>query len=297
MFPEASSCFIKAAEAAQKAKDTHTEASMYVEAGNCVRRYSVAAAAPVFEKGIKLLLAANRVAAAAKVHRQLAEDWEAAGDAAAAAANFLAAAELFDSDEFSKTQYSHCICKYAELVVWGAEAPAAAAAAAAAPAAAAAAAPAAAAAAAATLEKAAKIFETEGYKASQNNLLQFGAKDLFLNSLLLLLAAAAAREELVDLQLALARYRDCNAHFAASREQQLLQQLLAAAEDRDPAAFAAAVEDFDKVSRLSPWRVHFLLKAKQQIEQQQQQQQQQQQARGAPHMLPAVGDDGELDLS
>ncbi|OEH74108.1 beta-soluble NSF attachment protein [Cyclospora cayetanensis] len=274
VFPEAASCYIKAAEAANKAKDTHTEATLYVEAGNCMRRYSLADSVPVFSKGISVLLASGRLAAAGKIHRQLAEEYEATGDRPAAAIHYLKASELFETDEFSKTQYSHCICKYAELLAWGGDDPSK---------------PQNLQQTAQTLETAAKIFETEGYKVSQNNLLQYGAKDLFLKALLLRLSIPRYDPgDFVDLQLALGRYGERNPHFATSREAQLLKQLIAASEERDSDAFAAAVEAFDSITRLDPWKVHFLLKAKSLLGGDGVT------AQGAPVQL---GEDGEIDLS
>ncbi|KAL8274214.1 hypothetical protein Esti_001899 [Eimeria stiedai] len=274
VFPEAATCYLKAAEAANKARDAHTEATLYVEAGNCMRRHSLPDAVPFFLKGVSVLLATGRLAAAAKIHRQLAEEYENMGDREAAATHFLKASELFETDEFSKTQYSHCICKYAELLAWGGDDPSRSRGSDA---------------AAETLETAAKIFESEGYKASQNNLLQYGAKDLFFKALLLRLATPRHDPgEVVDLQLALGRYGERNPHFSSSREAQLVKQLVAAAEERDSDAFAAAVEAYDSITRLDPWKVHFLLKAKALLG-----------GEGADAMQPPVklGSDGEVDLS
>ncbi|KAL8448510.1 hypothetical protein Emed_003690 [Eimeria media] len=274
VFPEAASCYLKAAEAANKARDTHTEATLYVEAANCMRRHSLPDAVPLFMKGVSVLLATGRLAAAAKIHRQLAEEYENLGDREAAATHFLKASELFETDEFSKTQYSHCICRYAELLAWGGDDPSRSRGAEA---------------AAETLETAARIFEAEGYKASQNNLLQYGAKDLFFKALLLRLAIPRQDPgEVVDLQLALGRYGERNPHFASSREAQMIKQLVAAAEERDSDAFAAAVESYDSITRLDPWKVHFLLKAKALLG-----------GDGADAMQQPVrlGSDGEVDLS
>lgn len=239
-----------------------------------MRRYSLSDSVPVFSKGISVLLASGRLAAAAKIHRQLAEEFEGIGDREAAASHYLKASELFETDEFSKTQYSHCICKYAELLAWGGDDPARVRSPER---------------TAESLETAAKIFESEGYKASQNNLLQYGAKDLFFKALLLRLALPRHDPgEFIDLQLALGRYGERNPHFATSREAQLLKQLIAAAEERDTDAFAMAVEEFDAVTRLDPWKVHFLLKAKSLLG-----------GEGAEaHQTPVrLGDDGEVDLS
>ncbi|KAL8426059.1 hypothetical protein Efla_001977 [Eimeria flavescens] len=253
---------------------TQAQATMYVEAGNCVRRYSLTESVPVFAKGVSVLLATGRLAAAAKVHRQLAEEFEAAGDRETAAGEYLKAAELFETDEFSKTQYSHCICKHAELLAWGGGGEGGGRSAAA---------------AADTLEAAARIFEAEAYKASQNNLLQYGAKELFLKALLLRLAIPRQDPaEYIDLQLALGRYGERNPHFSGTREAQLVKQLVAAAEERDSDAFAAAVEAFDSITRLDPWKVHFLLKAKALLEPD----------GNAGSQAPVrLGSDGEVDLS
>ena len=117
----------------------------------------------------------------------------------------------------------------------------------------------------------------------------------------MLLQLAAPREEaggaLSDIYLLLSRYKEANAHFACSREQQLIEQLLAAAEERDTDAFAAAVAAYDNINKLSPWRVHMLLHIKNSVASTDEQRAAAAAAAAAATHKPTVGVDGEVDLS
>lgn len=218
------------------------EASLFTEAGNCARRISLPEGAAVSRKAVAVLIRSGRLAAAAKILKTLAEEFEAAQEKEQAAQLYAEAARLFETDEYSSSQRSACICKYAELLAAGAAEGSLS--------------------ERARLEKAAKLFEEEGFKASQNSLLQFGAKDLFFKALLARMAATGGGEDLVDLQLCLTRYSERNSHFTSSREAKLLRQLLEALGERDEEAFTQAVQQYDAITRLDPWKVNLLLKLK-----------------------------------
>ena len=61
-------------------------------------------------------------------------------------------------------------------------------------------------------------------------------------------------------------YLSIDGSFGNSREFKLLDALLQALEEQDADAFAAAVEEFERINRLDDWKVALLYKAKQLVE-------------------------------
>ncbi|RQX71727.1 soluble NSF attachment protein [Toxoplasma gondii CAST] len=109
-----------------------------------------------------------------------------------------------------------------------------------------------------------------------------GAKDFYLKALVLLLSSGDA----VSAQIALERYVARDPRFEGSREGRLATALVAAMQEGDAEAFTAALDDFDRISKLDPWKIHFLLKAKRRLMHGDE---------GGDHV--GIGDDGEVDLS
>merc|ERR1712217_2093 len=95
------------------------------------------------------------------------------------------------------------------------------------------------------LQESIKIFESEGEKALQNNLLQYNAKDHFLRAGILHLCGGDS----VTVNLAVEKYRSLDPRFAGSREGDLLAGLAEAFENQDADAFVDKLADFDQVSR------------------------------------------------
>lgn len=164
------------------------------------------------------------------------------------------AAETYELDDYGKSAFSQCRCKYAEYAAKNEDA----------------------------LHEAVQIFEQEGDKATRNNLLQFSAKDFYLKALVLLLSSGDA----VSAHIALERYMGRDPRFEGSREGRLATALVAAMQEGDVDAFTAALDDFDRISKLDPWKIHFLLKAKRRLMHDEGE---------GEHVV--IGDDGEVDLS
>merc|ERR1712217_302945 len=83
------------------------------------------------------------------------------------------------------------------------------------------------------IQEAINIFETEGQKALQNQLLQYGAKDHFLCAGILYLAQGDS----VTVNLAVEKYVTLDPRFEGSREGQLLINLAEALEGKDTEKF------------------------------------------------------------
>lgn len=112
-----------------------------------------------------------------------------------------------------------------------------------------------------------------------------GAKDFYLKALVLLLASGDA----VSAKIALERYMARDPRLEGSREGRLASSLVEAMSEGDAEAFTAAIEEYDRISKLDPWKIHFLLRAKRKLLHGD--------AGGEGAGGAVVGEDGEVDLS
>eukprot|EP01057_Protomagalhaensia_wolfi_P001755 Protomagalhaensia_wolfi_Nauph_80__1754@NODE_2093_length_1215_cov_51_394558_g1634_i0_p1_GENE_NODE_2093_length_1215_cov_51_394558_g1634_i0NODE_2093_length_1215_cov_51_394558_g1634_i0_p1_ORF_typecomplete_len180_score44_48SNAP/PF14938_6/5_4e21ANAPC3/PF12895_7/0_0051ANAPC3/PF12895_7/2_5e03ANAPC3/PF12895_7/1_2e03TPR_6/PF13174_6/1_2TPR_6/PF13174_6/84TPR_19/PF14559_6/8_8e03TPR_19/PF14559_6/3_7TPR_19/PF14559_6/1_1e02TPR_7/PF13176_6/2_6e02TPR_7/PF13176_6/0_19TPR_7/PF13176_6/1_5e04TPR_11/PF13414_6/5_2e03TP len=140
------------------------------------------------------------------------------------------AADWFELDEYGKSNCSQCIVKYADLVskLEG------------------------------KYDEAIKIYEAEGTKAVKNTLIQFGAKEHFFKAGLLQMAKGDA----ITASVACDRYEQADPRFSGSREGQLLKVLCKHYEADNLDEFIDAIAEYDRLSRLDPWKVFFLTKIK-----------------------------------
>lgn len=227
---KAAETFARAAHACEKAGDTTRQASLLVDAGHCAKKYSSQGAAKWYTAAGDIYNHAGRFGQSAKMMKSIADLFEEEADQYQAMTYYKKASEFFDMDEYGKSQYTACILKYAELTSQLQN----------------------------NLSEAIKIFETEGEKALRNSLMQFGAKDHFFKAGILRLAQG----DMVDVKIAIKKYEELDPRFASSREGKLFRNLVAALDEGNQDQFVAAIQDYDNVTRLDPWRVHFLYKVK-----------------------------------
>jgi alpha-soluble NSF attachment protein len=145
------------------------------------------------------------------------------------------AAEMFELDDHGKSNLSKCMHKVALFAAKDGD-----------------------------LEEAIKIFENEGVKATQNSMLQYGAKEHFLNAGILHLVGGDS----VTVNIALERYQGLDPRFESSREGLLLSALAEALEGQDADLFVDKLSEYDGVTKLDPWRTQFLVKVKDQFDSQ-----------------------------
>lgn len=107
-------------------------------------------------------------------------------------------------------------------------------------------------------KEAAELFEKIAQACADDKLRKFSARDHLLKAGFCHLASG----DHVALQRALDRYPTIIFEWADSREAKFLAQLLASAEGYDEAAFSAAAQDYDSLSRLDQWKTSILAKAK-----------------------------------
>lgn len=234
MWQEAGDCFVQCANCAEKGGSTSDQANYLSEAGNVLKKVSTASAVEQFEKAIGIYSAAGRFQQAGKLLLSIAELFEAERLQHKECKEFYKrAAEMFELADHSESNFSKCNLKYAEYAAKDGDLP-----------------------------EAIRIFESEGEKALGKTLLQFGAKEHFLNAGILHLVGGDS----VTVNLALDKYRSLDPRFASSREGELLGDLAQAFENSDVDAFVEKLSDFDAIKPLDPWKTEFLVKVKEHLQ-------------------------------
>lgn len=189
-----------------------------------------------------LLIDAGRLTQAAKLCKECAELYETEevevgekSHVVLAIESFEQAAELFGMED-SKSQASACQAKVAELASAALEPP--------------------------DLTRAAGIYDQLGRKCLDSNLLKFNAKGYFLQSILCHLA----NNDGVGAEQALAKYEGVDYTFGESREGKFSRQLVECVEGLDVESFATACFEYDRISKLDPWKTSMLVKVKRSIQ-------------------------------
>ena len=144
------------------------------------------------------------------------------------------AADLFQMED-SKGQSSNCKAKVAELSSAALDPP--------------------------DLLKAGQIYDELGRNCLDSNLLKFNAKGYFLQSILCRLAA----QDSVAAQSALDKYEGIDYTFGESREGKFARQLVECVEGFDTEGFATACFEYDRISKLDPWKTSMLVAVKRTI--------------------------------
>lgn len=231
---EAGDCFTQCAFCADKSGSTSDQANFFQEAGNVLKKISTVAAVEQFEKAIAIFSAAGRFQQAGKLLLSIAELYEAERlQHKECKVYYKRAAEMFELDDHGKSNFTKCNLKYAEYAAKYGE-----------------------------LDEAIRIFESEGEKALQNNLLQYGAKDHFMNAGILHMVGGDS----VTVNLSVDKYRALDPRFASSREGELLVSLAEAFAAGDADTFVEKLADYDAVKPLDAWKTEFLVKVKEHLQ-------------------------------
>jgi len=230
---EAANCFSQCAFCAKEAGCSTDEANYYNEAGNVLKKISTTQAVEQYEKAVAIYSAGGRFQQAGKLLLSIAELYEAERLAHKETKEYYKrAAEMFELDDHGKTSFSKCSLKIAEFAAKDGE-----------------------------LQEAIRIFEAEGEKALQNQLLQYGAKEHFFKAGILHLVLG----DIVNIQTALEKYRVLDPRFGSCREGELFAALAEAFESRDVDLFVDKLGEYDAISKLDPWKTEFLVKVKDQM--------------------------------
>lgn len=243
---EAGAAYQRASELYKEKLKSLGEASKCLsDAGACLKKSNPAEAIGCYRSAVTLLCDAGRLNQAAKLSKQIAEIFENDGAASddddgggavtAAIASYQQAAELFEMEQ-AKSQASSCLQKVAELSSGALDPP--------------------------ELLRAAEIYESLGRQCLESNLLKYNAKTHFLNGLMCHLANGDS----VGASQAMARFDSLDYTFADSREGKFAKQLVECVEQFDPEGFATACFEYDRISKLDPWKTSMLVKVKRSID-------------------------------
>ena len=245
---EAGEAYRRAAELYKDKVKSLSEASKCLsDAGACLKKSNPSEAVGCYRSAVTLLCDAGRLNQAAKLSKEiaeifendgaLAEDGEGRGTDAtlAAIASYQQAAELFDMEQ-AKSQASGCLQKVAELSSGALDPP--------------------------ELLRAAEIYESLGRQCLESNLLKYNAKTHFINAILCHLANGDS----IGASQALTRFDNLDYTYADSREGKFSRLLVDTVEGFDSEGFATACFEYDRISKLDPWKTSLLVKVKRSIE-------------------------------
>ena len=243
---EAGNAYQRAAELYKDKLSSLGEASKCLsDAGACLQKTNPNEAVGCYRSAVTLLCDAGRLNQAAKLSKNIAEIFENDGAAAedgdggdaiqAAIQSYQQAAELFEMEQ-AKSQASNCLQKVAELSSGALDPP--------------------------ELLRAAEIYESLGRQCLESNLLKYNAKTHFLNGIMCHLANGDS----VGASQALSRFDSLDYTFADAREGKFAKQLVECVEQFDPEGFATACFEYDRISKLDPWKTSMLVKVKRSIE-------------------------------
>jgi alpha-soluble NSF attachment protein len=209
--------------------------------GACFKKSNPTDAVGAYQSAVSLLTDAGRLTQAAKLTKECAELYESdeiecKGKSCIVLAieAYEQAAELFSMEE-GKSQSSSCKAKVAELCSAALDPP--------------------------DLIRASQIYDELGRTCLDSSLLKYNAKGYFLQSIFCHLAGSDA----IAAQQALERYEGIDYTFSESREGKLCRQLVGCVEGYDSEGFATACYEYDRISKLDPWKTSMLVKVKRSI--------------------------------
>jgi alpha-soluble NSF attachment protein len=210
--------------------------------GSCFKSSSANDAVNAYQNSIALLIDAGRLTQAAKLCKECAELYETEevdigekSHIVLAIEAYEQAAELFGMEE-SKGQASGCKAKVAELCSAALQPP--------------------------DLIRSAAIYEELGRNCLDSNLLKFNAKGYFLQSILCHLA----NNDAIGAEQALTKFERIDYTFNESREGKFVQKLLECVNSLDSDLFETTCFEYDRISKLDPWKTTMLLKVKRSIQ-------------------------------
>lgn len=240
---DAGTAYMKAAKIYQITLSMSNEASKcFSQAGACFKKSNPVDAIQAYKAAVSLMTDAGRLNQAAKLCKECGELYESeevepttTGDDKSsivlAIEFYEQAAELFGLEE-AKSAQSQSLAKIAELCSAALNPP--------------------------DLSRAAHIYDQLGRNCLESNLLKYNAKIFFLQAIFCHLA----QQDAVAAQQAMDRYEGVDYTFGESREGKFCKKITECMEGYDAEGFSQAVYEFDRISKLDPWKTSMLLKVK-----------------------------------
>jgi hypothetical protein len=185
-----------------------------------------------------MLCDAGRLTQAARLSKETGELFENDGgedSIALAIESYQQAADLYDMEQ-QKSQASQCVAKVAELSSAALDPP--------------------------DFMRAAGLYEKLGKDCLESNLLKYNAKGYFLQSILCLLA----NQDVVGAEKSMSMFSSLDFTFSESREGKFAEELITCVNGYDSEGFATACFEYDRISKLDPWKTTVLLSVKKSVE-------------------------------
>ena len=215
---------------------------MFLFPGSCYRKSNPVDAIKAYKDAVALYTDNGRITQAAKLSKEIAELYESEqldenekSYIVLAIESYEQASELFGMED-SKSSSSQCLAKIAELCSAVLDPP--------------------------DFLRASQIYDDLGRRCLDSNLLKFNAKGHFLHSVLCHLASGDA----VGAQQAMQKYENLDYTFAESREGKFARQLIECVDGYDAEGFSTACFEYDRISKLDPWKTSVLVKVKRAID-------------------------------
>ena len=208
--------------------------------GHCYKKVDTKKAIASFRSSIEMLCDASRLSQAARLSKEIAELFENDEDSAEdsvvlAIESYQQAAELYEMEQ-QKSQGSQCLAKVAELSSAAKDPP--------------------------DYLRAAEIYEGLGKNCLDSNLLKYNAKGYFLQCVLCHLA----NRDSVGAGQAMSRFSSMDYTLRESREGKFADELVVCTDGGDSEGFATACFEYDRISKLDPWKTTVLLAIRKTIE-------------------------------
>ena len=229
--------------AATRSCHVHLTTCFIRSIGQCYKRSSPVDAISAYNAAVSLLTDQGRITQAAKLCKEVAElyeneevtDDDSKSSIVLAIETYEQASELF-AMEGSKSQTNQCLAKVAELCSAALEPP--------------------------DLLRAAQLYDQLGRNCLDSNLLKYNAKGYFLQSVFCHLANGDS----IGASQALNKYEGIDYTFGESREGKFCRELIKCVEEYDPEGFATACFEYDRISKLDPWKTSMLVRIKRSIQ-------------------------------
>ncbi|OQV23882.1 Alpha-soluble NSF attachment protein [Hypsibius exemplaris] len=225
---EAGNCFSKAASLSLGADNKLEAFQKFSDASNCYKKVDPARSLECLKQAVAIQTEMGRFTMAAKTHISIAEIYETdLQDLEQAMVHYQKAADYYQGEE-SQSHAQKCLLKVAQFAADKED-----------------------------YQKAIQIFEQVANRCAENPMLKYGAKEYYFKAALCHMCV-----DTLNAQHALARYLDVFPALQDSREFQLMKKVLDCMESTDVDSFTAALQDYDKISRLDPWATSIFLRAK-----------------------------------
>jgi len=219
-YDKAGDAFLRAADCYVKLSSKYEVAQCYQNAATILRKSNIPESIKCFKISIEFYLEEGRFSMAAKYQKEIAELFEADGEIESAVEAYCLASDYFEGDN----QVSHSTACLLKVALFSAQLQ--------------------------QYQRAIDIYQKIANSSLDNNLLKWSVKDYLFRAGLCYLAMADS----IATKRALEQFQTMDHTFGPSRECKLLMELVDAVEESDVEKFKAAVNEFDSISKLEPWK-------------------------------------------